>query len=171
MDDSILDTIKKMLGIDPTVTAFDTDIIVLINSAFLPLNQIGIGPVEGYSISGSSGKWSEYTTDIDNLESVKSYIYLKVKTIFDPPSSSYVLQQYTQTIKELEWRLCLEGEAIPHPDNEQYYDGEYTITPKSYTQMLETNNKKMRDDVDVEAIPYLQASNNSGGLTTIIGDE
>ena len=171
MDDSILDTIKKMLGIDPTVTAFDTDIIVLINSAFLPLNQIGIGPVEGYSISGSSEKWSGYTTDIDNLESVKSYIYLKVKTIFDPPSSSYVLQQYTQTIQELEWRLCLEGEVIPPPDNEQYYDGEYTITPKPYAQMLETDNKKMRDDVDVEAIPYLQASNNSGGLTTIIGDE
>lgn len=116
MDDSILDTIKKMLGIDPTVTAFDTDIISLINSAFLSLNQLGIGPEDGYSISGKDETWANYIGDNEKLEAVKSYIYLKVKVTFDPPSSSYVLQQYTQTIQENEWRLCLEGDMMA--DNE-----------------------------------------------------
>lgn len=116
MDDSILDTIKKMLGIDPTVSAFDTDIISLINSAFLSLNQLGIGPEDGYSISGKDETWANYIGDNEKLEAVKSYIYLKVKVIFDPPSSSYVLQQYTQAIQENEWRLCLEGDMMA--DNE-----------------------------------------------------
>jgi hypothetical protein len=106
MADSILDTIKKMLGIPTTDTAFDTDIIVNINSAFMVLNQIGVGPETVYTIEDSSATWADFITDMDQLYSaVKTYIYLKVKVVFDPPGTSYLLDAVQNQILELESRL------------------------------------------------------------------
>ena len=105
MNDSILETIRKMLGPDSTYTYFDPDIIVLINSAISTLVQLGVGPVEGFSITSNHETWSDLLDGYDNLEMVKEYVYLRVKVVFDPPNSGYVLDAYKNEIKELEWRI------------------------------------------------------------------
>lgn len=110
MNDSILDTIKQLLGIQSDYTAFDTDIIVHINSAFMALNQLGVGPTECFSIDGSGENWAEFVNKSIDLEAVKTYIYLKVRTIFDPPSSSVVMEAMNKNISELEWRLNVQVE-------------------------------------------------------------
>ena len=101
MDDSILNTIKKMLGISSDYTAFDTDIIFDINSVFLSLNQLGIGPASVFSITDASSNWADFSSISKNI--IVTYVYLKV--LFDPPSSSFVLSSISDQIKELEFRL------------------------------------------------------------------
>jgi hypothetical protein len=103
--DSILTSIKKALGIYETDTSFDTDIIMHINTVFMILRQMGIGPSKGFSITGSYETWNEYLPDIALLESVKTYIALKVRLIFDPPASSAIIEAMNRAISELEWRL------------------------------------------------------------------
>lgn len=110
--ESILTSIKKLVGIAEDYTAFDTDFIIYINSAFATLNQLGIGPVEGFSIVDASSKWSDYGVTTPMLDHVKSYVYLKVKTIFDPPTSSTVLDAYNRMIQETEWRLKVASETV-----------------------------------------------------------
>jgi hypothetical protein len=107
---SILGTIKKMLGISYDDSSFDTDIIMNINSVFMILEQLGIGPDGGFSILGNTEIWSDYLGDITNLEGIKSYIYLKVKILFDPPTSSAVLDAINRQISEFEWRLNIQVE-------------------------------------------------------------
>ncbi len=109
MDESILITIKKMLGTAPEDNAFDTDIKIHINTAFNHLFQLGIGP-EGFVIEDGSELWSDYLEDIDKFESVKDYVYLKTKLIFDPPSSSFVVEQFKKALDEIEFRLLVQGE-------------------------------------------------------------
>lgn len=111
MDKSILDSIKKMLGIDASYTIFDQDIIMHINTVFMILNQLGVGPSEGFSIEDNKKTWKDYLNDDTKLESVKSYIYLKVKLLFDPPLSTAVIETIKQQINELEWRLNVEAES------------------------------------------------------------
>lgn len=103
--ESILTSIKKMLGITEEYTIFDPDIIMHINSVFMVLNQLGVGPSEGFRIEDKSTNWDEYIKETDNLDAVKSYMHLKVKLLFDPPVSSAVMNAMTQSINELEWRL------------------------------------------------------------------
>lgn len=103
--DSILTTIKKLLGITSEYTHFDADIIMHINSVFSILQQLGVGPVEGFSITDSSSKWSDYIDDAKNIEMVKTYVYMKVKLMFDPPLSSTAVDAIKNQIAELEWRL------------------------------------------------------------------
>lgn len=103
--DSILTSIKKMLGISEEYDYFDTDIIIHINSVFAILNQLGVGPVNGFTIEDDSEEWSDFIGDVNLIEFVKSYTYLKVKMIFDPPTSSSVMDSINRTISELEWRL------------------------------------------------------------------
>lgn len=107
MNDSILDTIKKMLGITSEETAFDVDIITLINAAFMTLKQLGVGPTAGFSITDLNSIWSDFTDNEAMLGSIQSYIYMKVRVVFDPPSSS-VLTAMESAIKELEWRMNVE---------------------------------------------------------------
>lgn len=111
MNDSILISIKKLLGIENEYTNFDPDIIMHINSVFMILNQLGVGPKEGFRIEDKKASWDEYITDNDNLDSVKTYIHLKVKLLFDPPLNSAVLEAMKQTINELEWRLNVQAES------------------------------------------------------------
>ena len=110
--ESILISIKKLLGIMPEYTNFDDDIIIHINTAFAALNQIGVGPEEGFMIVDENSEWSEYTT-IKNLNMIKTYIYLKVRLLFDPPTSSALIESINRSIAELEWRIFLEGDHKP----------------------------------------------------------
>lgn len=103
--ESILTSIKKLLGIEEEYTHFDTDVIMHINSVFADLTQIGVGPSEGFSISDASETWYDYISDSKTIANVKQYIYLKVKLVFDPPTNSSVLTSYEKTIDRLEWRL------------------------------------------------------------------
>lgn len=106
--DSILTSIKKMLGVTEEYEHFDADIIMHINSTFMILTQLGVGPSEGFSIKDKTALWSDFIPENSNLESVKSYIYMKVRLLFDPPTSSAVMESMKNQISELEWRLNVE---------------------------------------------------------------
>lgn len=103
--ESILTSIKKLLGIMEEYEHFDQDIIMHINSAFMVLTQLGVGPSEGFSISDGTAIWTDFVSDLTKVEAIKTYVYLKVKSVFDPPTSSAVIDSIDRTIKELEWRL------------------------------------------------------------------
>lgn len=103
--DSILTSIKKLLGIAEEYTHFDNDIIMHINSVFMVLTQLGVGPSEGFSIAGADETWDEYITKGQNISTVKSYMYIKVRLLFDPPTSSAVMESMTRMANEFEWRL------------------------------------------------------------------
>lgn len=108
--DSILTSIKKLLGIYEEDTSFDVDIIMHINTVFMILRQMGIGPSDGFSITGSYEIWEDYLDDISLIESVKTYVALKVRLIFDPPASSAIIEAMNRTISELEWRLNVQAD-------------------------------------------------------------
>lgn len=112
MTDSILDTIKNMLGLDSEYDAFDVELINYINSAFFVLSQLGIGPSEGFFISGQSEIWSDYVDSKSNLKAIQTFIKLKVQLLFDPPSNSFVVDAINKQMDELIWRLCLEAEEV-----------------------------------------------------------
>ena len=103
--ESILTSIKKLLGIDEEYTQFNSDIIMHINSVFLNLTQLGVGPSEGFLIEDDTATWDDFIGDSNQLQAVKSYVYLKVKLLFDPPLSSSVTESMNRMISELEWRL------------------------------------------------------------------
>lgn len=119
-NESILTSIKKMLGITEEQTAYDTDIIININGAFAVLNQLGIGPDEGYFITGSDDTWGDFLPDNNDssvnvsLSLVKVYVYLKTKITFDPPTIGSVMDSTKQAITEYEWRLRTQAELITH---------------------------------------------------------
>lgn len=114
--ESILASVKKVLGIDEIHTAFDEDIILHINSVFAILQQMGVGPENGFSISDDSAIWSDYIQDVNQLNFVKSYIYLKVRLLFDPPVSSGAVESMNKLISELEWRLFVATDPIEETD-------------------------------------------------------
>lgn len=104
--DSILTSIKKLIGIDESYEAFDDQLIMYINTVFMTLKQLGVGPTDGYFIEDAYDSWSDYLDgDDDKLRSVRTYVGLKVKMMFDPPSSSIVADAMNNSIAELEWRL------------------------------------------------------------------
>lgn len=104
---SILDSIKKLLGLESDYHAFDQDIILHINSVFSLLNQIGASPLEGVTISDNTAPWGMYLGNRTDVNLVKTYMYLKVRLWFDPPSTSYALTSMESQVKELEWRLSI----------------------------------------------------------------
>lgn len=108
MEESILLSIKKLLGMTEEYDVFDTDLIIHINSVFMILKQIGVGPKEGFIIEDSSTTWTDYISDPMQLQAVKTYIALKTRLVFDPPSSSIVKACIDENIKELESRLNYE---------------------------------------------------------------
>ena len=109
--DSILASVKKMLGITEDYEHFDADLIMHINSVFMILTQLGVGPSKGFSIEDKSAVCGDFISTGSNLEAVKSYVYLKVKLLFDPPLSSAVMESMNRMISELEWRLNSEAES------------------------------------------------------------
>lgn len=115
MTQSILLTIKKMLGIAEEYHAFDLDIITHINSVFLFLYQFGVGPDSPYQITGEDEEWSNFQTSITG---VPTYVYLKVRLLFDPPTNSFLVDSIKEQIKEFEWRFDMQHEHGPEPDPE-----------------------------------------------------
>lgn len=103
--DSILNSIKKLNGIDAADKSFDVDIIIHINSAFMKLNQLGVGPSDGYFIEDAITTWDEYEPNRLIAESIKTFVYIKVRIIFDPPTSSVLLTALQSTMAEEEWRI------------------------------------------------------------------
>lgn len=123
MEQSILTSTKKILGMDASYTAFDQDILTYINSAFSTLNQLGIGPVNGYTIEDATSVWSDFIGADSRLSSVKNYVYLSVRLIFDPPATSFAIEAFNKQKSELEWRLNAYREGT------QWVDPNPTPTP------------------------------------------
>lgn len=105
MEESILTSIKKMLGITEEYKHFDMDIIMHINSVFMILTQLGVGPDDGFSIKDDTEVWSDFILEENKIEAIKSYMYQKVRLIFDPPNNSAVMEAMNRMISEFEWRL------------------------------------------------------------------
>lgn len=112
MEESILASVKKMLGITSEYDVFDSDIIMHINSVFMILAQMGVGPSTAFRIEDATSVWTDFIPkDKPNYEAVKSYVGLKVRLLFDPPASSTHMQAMNSLIAELEWRLNFEAET------------------------------------------------------------
>lgn len=103
--DSILASIKERIGIEEGDNSFDIDVIDLINSAFADLNDIGVGPSEGFSIADNHDIWDDFVKDIRVLGSVKEFVYLTVRLTFDPPTQTALLTSMQNRLNKLEWRL------------------------------------------------------------------
>lgn len=118
MIESILQSTKKSLGIEPEYEAFDDQIVMHINSVFSTLEQLGVGPVGGYMIEGADEVWADFLAGDPRYNAVKTYVYLRVRLLFDPPATSFAIASMNEQIKELEWRLNVvrEGEAWVNPN-------------------------------------------------------
>lgn len=118
MTSSILNDVKKLLGMDATYTAFDTDVIIHINSVFNVLWDLGIGPTTGFMITDDTTTWDAFIGTDLNLNQVKSYMFLRVKRLFDPPTTSFAIESTDRLIQEAEWRLSVkrEGESWTDPN-------------------------------------------------------
>ena len=112
---SILDDVKKVLGIGYDYDAFDIDIIMHINSAFATLHQLGVGPEGGFSIADRNAVWVDFIGDLTIANSVKTYIYVRVRLIFDPPATSFAIASFENVAKEIEWRLTAVMEGVNPP--------------------------------------------------------
>lgn len=108
-ENSILESTKKLLGIMPDYEHFDMDLIIYINSAISILRQIGIGPKLGYRITSKNDLWGDFIGESHMIEDVKSYIYLRCRLIFDPPTNSFLVTAIENQITELTWRLSVNG--------------------------------------------------------------
>lgn len=103
--ESILNSVKKMIGIDQDYTVFDVDIITHTNTAFSILHQLGVGPDEGFEVTDNTQTWTDFMGDDPRLNFVKSWVTLKVKMLFDPPQSSALIDSANRLLSELEWRI------------------------------------------------------------------
>lgn len=113
MDQSILNSIKHLLGFGDDYTVFDLDVLIAVNSAFFSLNQIGVGPSTPFVITGTSEEWIQFFPESVNpkdYEAIKSYIYLKARSIVDPPDNSYLMDALNAQLDELLWRLNVQAE-------------------------------------------------------------
>lgn len=111
MEESIFKSVKKTLGVAAEDTAFDTDILLCINSALSTLTQLGVGPVEGFSIEGDSEEWDDLTDGDLRLSAVKTYVYMKTKLMFDPPQNGFLVTSMEKMLTEQEWRLNVTADS------------------------------------------------------------
>ena len=120
MSESILLSTKKALGISEDYTAFDPDVIMHLNAALAVLNQLGVGPTEGFAIFDESPTWEDLLGDDPRYNSVKTYIFLRVRILFDPPTTSYLISALNDQLREYEWRLSTtrEGDEWVHPEDD-----------------------------------------------------
>lgn len=121
--ESILTSIKKLLGIQEEHDHFDQELIIHINSVIMGLTQMGVGPTEGFSIKDEDTTWDEFVSDNDQFHAVKTYIYLKVRLIFDPPASAAIIEAINRSINELEWRLNVNAERNKTEGEEEIQNG------------------------------------------------
>jgi len=121
--DSILTSIKKLLGIAEDYEHFDQDLIIHINSVLSVLTQLGVGPSEGFSIEDENATWNDFIPEDKRLSSIRSYVYMKVKLLFDPPLSSSVMESMNRMISEFEWRLNVAAEPTQLNEEEVNQNG------------------------------------------------
>ena len=116
MEESILKTIKQLIGCPDDFEQFDLDLIVHINSAFATLTQLGVGPKEGYRITGADNAWSEFEDNVQKLSLIKDYVYIKTRLLFDPPTSGSLMDSLKEQHKEMECRLYILYDPISEDD-------------------------------------------------------
>lgn len=119
--ESILDSIKELLGISSDDISFDKELIIHINSALMIVNQLGVGPTSGYSITSKDNKWNELMGDRKDLDAIKTDVYLRVRLIFDPPQNSFLVSAIKEQIQEYDWRI--EIYHIPRTVVDDYTEG------------------------------------------------
>lgn len=124
MEQSILKSVKKILGIDSTDTSFDFDILIHINSAFATLNQLGVGPENGFAIEDATPVWTTFYGADPRYNSIRTYVYLKVRVLFDPPQTSYLVEALKEQIAEHEWRI------LQYRESTQWTDPRTTVLPR-----------------------------------------
>ena len=126
MTDSILDGTKHALNLASDYTPFDQDILLYINAVFSTLNQLGVGPELGFMIEDKDAVWSDFLEGDLRLNNVKTYVYLRVRMLFDPPTIGYLVEAMKEQIKELEWRINSQRESVAwtDPDPEPILDDE-----------------------------------------------
>ena len=117
--DSILNSIKRLLGVDEYCDHFDSEIIIHINSALMILNQLGVGPPTGFIVTDSGQTWKDFISDRTDIESIKTYVFLKVKLVFDPPQTSSLIESMKTTISELEWRINVAVDPVSNSGEEE----------------------------------------------------
>lgn len=122
--ESILTSIKKLIGYDEADDSFDTDLIMHINSVLAILRQLGVGPSEGFRIKDESTTWDEFIPEEQFLDDVKTFVYLKVRLIFDPPQSSAMMDAMNRMLSELEWRINVAAEELISAEKEESQNGE-----------------------------------------------
>jgi hypothetical protein len=113
---SILTSTKKVLGIAEDYTAFDVDILMHINSVFSTLQQLAVGPAEGYTIEDASATWQDYIGVDPRYHAVRSYVFLRVRLLFDPPGTSYLIDSLRKQAEQMEWRLNVAAEELEYDD-------------------------------------------------------
>ena|ERR1700741_1166591 len=113
MSGSILTDTKKVLGLEEDYEVFDVDILMHINSAFSTLTQLNVGPADGLTIEDKDATWDTFLGDDPRLNAAKTYVYLRVRLLFDPPSTQYLVQALQEQVKELEWRLNVTVDTNP----------------------------------------------------------
>jgi hypothetical protein len=123
METSILKSVKKVVGISATDTSFDEDILMHTNTALATLNQLGVGPEGGISVYDDSATWASVFGTDQRYSAVKSYVYAKVKLLFDPPTTSFLLEALQENVREMEWRLNTVRETDNFEPNETVLDG------------------------------------------------
>ena len=116
MEESILKTIKQLIGCPDDFEQFDMDLTIHINSAFATLTQLGVGPKEGYRITGVDNVWNEFEDDPQKLSLIKDYVYIKTRLLFDPPTSGSLMDSLKEQLKEMEWRLYMLYDPISEDD-------------------------------------------------------
>ena len=121
--DSILLSVKKALGIDGDGTDFDTELIMHINTVLSTLTQIGVGNEDGFTISGEDEKWSDFVADEPRWSQIRTYVYTKVRLIFDPPQGAAVVEAMNKVANELEWRLYVIADNL-RKEKEENQNGE-----------------------------------------------
>lgn len=120
MEDSILDDVKKLLGITSDYTAFDAEIIMYINSVILILSQLGVGKDSLFRITDSSSTWGDYLSEEDDIEAIKTYMGMKVKLMFDPPSGGTAMEALKSVCSEFEWRINVQVDKYEHQKEVEY---------------------------------------------------
>lgn len=167
---SILNDIKNSVGLDANYSppGFQTQIIMSINTAFMELNQLGVGPKRGFRIENEKQDWNEFLPSDIQLEGVKTYIELRTRLLFDPPTNSFLVSAIEDQLKELQFRLEIQAEEDGGGSYPSDYTGPYSIIPSFEDQTLETENKTLGSDLTVEKIHVTETSNQSKGRTLTI---
>lgn len=151
---SILETIKKLIGIDKDYGVFDLDLIVAINSSFMILNQLGIGPDNPFSIKDSSSTWKDFFGDEEIFELAKSYIYLRARLLFDPPASGVLHEAVERQISEFEWRMHVQAD---YNDSNQPGEDDPDIGVIDHSKLI---NRDLPDQHPIKSISGLDSELN-----------